>query len=171
MLVLFEAMLCKQRQSSLSVLRKMRRPPFDVCAFRNKNWIIISSESLVPGDLISLQLNSDSTIETVVPCDCILLAGSCIVNEAMLTGESIPHLKGGSLMSSEPISSIDIDSSDPIMKKVLLLGGTIILQAAGPETIDGMNIPRPPERGCIAVVVRTGFGTVQVLEMLILVYF
>lgn len=30
-----------------------------------------------------------------MPCDCILVEGSCIVNESMLTGEALPILKTG----------------------------------------------------------------------------
>lgn len=46
-----------------------------------------NSNEIVPGDLIEVQ--NDWT----VPCDCILLNGSAIVNESMLTSESIPIIK------------------------------------------------------------------------------
>lgn len=48
----------------------------------------IMSADLIPGDVI--ELNADTGI---LPCDLILLTGSAVVNEAMLTGESAPVLK------------------------------------------------------------------------------
>lgn len=41
----------------------------------------------MPGDIIEIEDN------TITPCDIILLNGSCVMNEAMLTGESIPTIK------------------------------------------------------------------------------
>jgi cation-transporting P-type ATPase 13A2 len=41
----------------------------------------------VPGDVMEIPENC------AIPCDICLLSGSCIVNEAMLTGESIPVIK------------------------------------------------------------------------------
>jgi magnesium-transporting ATPase (P-type) len=47
----------------------------------------ISSTQLVPGDVVKVPEN------TQMPCDLVLLSGSAIVNEAMLTGESVPVIK------------------------------------------------------------------------------
>lgn len=65
-------------------------PPTFVKVYRQKKWISIQSYELVPGDLISLGRGSS---EFVCPADILLLSGSCVVNEAMLTGESTPRLK------------------------------------------------------------------------------
>jgi cation-transporting ATPase 13A2 len=47
----------------------------------------IPSEHLVPGDLISIKNM------TIMQCDAVLLNGNVIVNESMLTGESVPVTK------------------------------------------------------------------------------
>lgn len=47
----------------------------------------ISSIDLVPGDIIEVPEND------IMPCDLILLNGQAVMNESMLTGESIPILK------------------------------------------------------------------------------
>ena len=47
----------------------------------------IISEDLVPGDIIVIRGS------TTMQCDAVLLNGNVIVNESMLTGESIPVTK------------------------------------------------------------------------------
>lgn len=42
----------------------------------------IFSTDLVPGDVMVIPLNG-----TVMPCDAVLINGTCIVNESMLTGK------------------------------------------------------------------------------------
>ena len=47
----------------------------------------VNSDELVPGDIIEVPNRQ------TLPCDLILLQGSAVVNESMLTGESVPILK------------------------------------------------------------------------------
>jgi cation-transporting ATPase 13A2 len=47
----------------------------------------MESTELVPGDVVEIPENCS------MPCDLVVLTGSCIVNESMLTGESIPVIK------------------------------------------------------------------------------
>ena len=43
----------------------------------------ILSTDLVPGDLLVIPSNG-----TIMPCDAVLVSGTCIVNESMLTGKN-----------------------------------------------------------------------------------
>ena len=51
----------------------------------------LSSKELVPGDQVLFPTNGGYTVE----CDSVLVEGSAVVNESMLTGESIPVTKVG----------------------------------------------------------------------------
>ena len=44
---------------------------------------------MVPGDVLLLPTNGGYMME----CDAVLIEGTCVVNESMLTGESIPITK------------------------------------------------------------------------------
>ena len=51
---------------------------------RDSKEVQISIEDLVPGDILCIG-------EGPVPADCLLLEGSCVVNEAFITGEAVPQ--------------------------------------------------------------------------------
>ena len=65
-------------------------------------------------------------METTVPADILLVNGTCIVNEAMLSGESTPLLKE-SIQLLEPSENLDVDG---LHKNAVLFSGTKILQAS-----------------------------------------
>ena len=75
----------------------------------------IDSADLVPGDVIEIPEN------TAMPCDMILLTGSCIVNESMLTGESIPVIKNALPFSTKDVYDPENDT------KYTLFGGTKVI--------------------------------------------
>ena len=51
---------------------------------RDDKWIDVSAADLVPGDVVKLSLGS------VVPADARILDGSVLLDQSMLTGESVP---------------------------------------------------------------------------------
>ena len=75
----------------------------------------IDSDQLVPGDIIKIPES------IAMPCDLVLLTGTCIVNESMLTGESIPVIKN-QLPKTQDIYNSDSGS------KYTLFGGTNVIQ-------------------------------------------
>lgn len=98
----------------------------------------MDSSDLVPGDVIEVPAGR------ILPCDLILLTGSAIVNEAMLTGESIPVMKASlPVIHSEFYSTVNTT-------KYTLYGGTNVIQtrAVGNEPV-------------FALVTRTGFLTTK----------
>ena len=59
-----------------------------------------------------------------IPCDLLLLRGTCIVNEAMLSGESTPLLKE-SVELREGTDKLDMNGAD---RNSVLFSGTKALQ-------------------------------------------
>jgi cation-transporting P-type ATPase 13A2 len=59
----------------------------------------MSSADVVPGDFVRLPAED---AHAAVPCDCVLVRGACLVNEAMLTGESVPTTKTAVVLEALP---------------------------------------------------------------------
>ena len=66
----------------------------------------LSSLDLVPGDFVLFPTTGGYTVE----CDAVLVEGSCVVNESMLTGESIPVTKVKLLSSGIFRGSLNINT-------------------------------------------------------------
>ena len=107
--------------SNLKSIRKISKYSIKVKIYQkndSNNYEILEKDSteLVPGDIFELPEDGNA-----MPCDCILLSGSIIINEAMLTGESTPIMK-----THLPNLKQDFDEENDI--KYFLFAGTKIVQ-------------------------------------------
>ncbi|XP_072334439.1 polyamine-transporting ATPase 13A2 isoform X2 [Scyliorhinus torazame] len=100
---------------------------------------MVNSQDLVPGDCIMIPEDGMQ-----VPCDAALLTGECMVNESMLTGESMPVMKTS-------IPDQDVNYSSEEHKRHTLFCGTEVLQSKNYSM----------DQQVVAVVVRTGFCTAK----------
>ncbi|KAM7083750.1 polyamine-transporting ATPase 13A2 isoform 1-T1 [Ciconia maguari] len=123
-----------QNMARMSVSVRVRRP--------SGEEMVVSSADLVPGDCISLPADG-----MLVPCDAALLTGECMVNESMLTGESVPVMKTPLPAGSQAAGTI---YSPEEHRRHTLFCGTQIIQA---RSYVG--------REALAVVTRTGFCTAK----------
>ncbi|EEC79200.1 hypothetical protein OsI_19908 [Oryza sativa Indica Group] len=151
MLFLFESTMAKNRLKTLTELRRVKVDNQIVATYRCGKWVRIPGTELLPGDIVSIG-RSVSGEDRSVPADMLLLAGSAIVNEAILTGESTPQWKV-SVAGRGPEETLSVKRD----KNHILFGGTKILQHTPDKSI---NL-RAPDGGCIAFVLRTGFETSQ----------
>uniref|UniRef100_A0A8C3K5N5 Cation-transporting ATPase n=1 Tax=Calidris pygmaea TaxID=425635 RepID=A0A8C3K5N5_9CHAR len=103
----------------------------------------LESRYLVPGDMFLLDGKKLS-----LPCDAVLIDGSCVVNEGMLTGESIPVTKTPLPLTESPMPWKTHSMED--YRRHVLFCGTEVIQT------------KPTGRGpARAVVLQTGFNTAK----------
>ncbi|KAF9998130.1 hypothetical protein BGZ65_006344, partial [Modicella reniformis] len=144
-------------------MRTMSRFTCNVKVYRTGRWRYVGSEELVPGDVFEI---TDSEL-SVFPCDAILLTGDCIVNESMLTGESVPVSKIP--VTERALEMLDLSLSNipsDIARHFLFSGTKIVRARPGAGTMKNLSpsdaeygMTQPP-RG-LAMVVRTGFNTTK----------
>ena len=161
MILGFEATVVFSRIKSLSALRGMGNAKRKMMVYRYGSWRKVWTTELLPGDILSLTRvihkgkkntnNTDIAASTdvqskktasnvhnaeddgdVVPADVLLLRGSTVVNEASLTGESVPQMKEGihELVEGE---TLDMKTRH---KTHVLYAGTKMLQCKGVETVE-----------------------------------
>ncbi|ROT36098.1 ATPase [Sodiomyces alkalinus F11] len=159
MLVTFESTVVWQRQRTLNEFRSMSIKPYEIYAYRAGKWTEIMSDKLLPGDLVSVGRTKE---DSGVACDMLLVEGTAIVNEAMLSGESTPLLKESIQLrpADTPIEPEGLD------KNAFLWGGTKVLQVTHgnpdePKPKLASGVPPPPDNGAMAIVHKTGFETSQ----------
>ncbi|EGS20971.1 cation-transporting ATPase-like protein [Thermochaetoides thermophila DSM 1495] len=131
-------------------LREMSRFECEVRVFRGGFWRTFPSSDLVPGDVYEV---SDPSL-TQIPADSLLLTGDCIVNESMLTGESVAVSKtpatNETLAKLNPAASTFSHDVD----KHFLYCGTKLIRAR-------QRLADTDEAAAVALVVRTGFNTTR----------
>ncbi|CAD6973738.1 unnamed protein product [Tilletia controversa] len=153
-----------ETKQTVARMREMSRFECEVRVWRGGVWKMMSSQELVPGDIYDV---AESGL-LFFPADSVLLSGDAIVNESMLTGESVPVSKtpiddeGIQLLQGRG-SDISID-----LAKHFLFSGTRIIRI---RPSGGLVPPNAPthggldaeidEVGAMAMVVRTGFDTTK----------
>ncbi|EIW62465.1 Ca-transporting ATPase [Trametes versicolor FP-101664 SS1] len=140
-----------ETKQTIARMREMSKFVCTVRVYRDGSWSECDSSSLVTGDIVDLLEPPLATL----PADMFLLSGDAIVNESMLTGESVP-------VSKVPIKSEDLakwrGTTDVAgeMAKSFLYAGTRVVRIRGATSLDGR-----PGAPALGLVVRTGFYTTK----------
>lgn len=140
-----------ETRSTMRRLREISRFECDVRVLRNGFWRHVSSSELVPGDVYEV---TDPALNQF-PCDSLLISGDCIVNESMLTGESVPVSKVPATNETLSMLNLSAPSIRSELVRHFLFCGTKIVRARRPQ--DGKD----DEAVGLAMVLRTGFNTTK----------
>jgi magnesium-transporting ATPase (P-type) len=142
--IVFQVLLVRGEQKKInsmadSSLVTVFRKKKDKLAMRDAYYEDkVDSTRLVPGDII--YINPDEK----VPCDLILLDGQALIDESLLTGESVPMLK-------TPVPRNEALFSDQ-NKEYIIYAGTYAI-----TSVSSTNKDQPAK----AMVFQIGFGTTK----------
>ncbi|SZF04185.1 unnamed protein product [Blumeria hordei] len=139
------------RSQSMKRLSEITKLECDVRVLRNSFWRYVEASDLVPGDIFEV---TDPALKQF-PCDSILLSGDCVVNESMLTGESVPVSKIPARDETLRALNLNAPSISPEVARHFLYGGTKIVRARRPQD------HREDEAVALAMTVRIGFNTTK----------
>ena len=161
MLVVFESTVVYQRLRNIDEFRTMAVTAVPVQVYRNGTWMEIPSDQLLPGDICSFEFKGEG--EFTVPADMLLLGGAaCIVNEAMISGESTPLMKEPVFDGRNPMESLSCPDGDGPDRAHVLFAGTKVMQMTETSIKASLGVTDPPgQTRVIVFVMRTGFGTLQ----------
>lgn len=140
-----------ETRSTMKRLREISRFECDVRVLRDGFWSYIGSGQLVPGDIYEV---TDPNLAQF-PSDSLLLSGDCIVNESMLTGESVPVSKIPATDDTLRDMNLSASQVTPEIARHFLFCGTKVIRARKPQD------DRDEEAVALALVVRTGFDTTK----------
>ena len=186
---MFESTTVYQRLRTMKTLSGMSTKPYAVWVYRSSIWVQISTLDLLPRDIVSLKRTyikpkpppktpaaaADGTAappakkaappagpaaSDVVPCDAVILRGSAVVNEATLTGESVPLMKDA-LVCKPGSADRDLEMDGEHRVHVLFSGTSLVSSNGGAAETGPDGLPNPPDGGCVCRVLRTGFSSSQ----------
>ncbi|KAH9909822.1 hypothetical protein F4778DRAFT_712940 [Xylariomycetidae sp. FL2044] len=140
-----------ETRATMRRLREISRFECDVRVLRDGFWAHVSSSDLVPGDVYEV---GDPSL-TQFPSDSLLLTGDCIVNESMLTGESVPVSKTPATDETLQFMNLSASTVSSETARHFLFCGTKIIRARRPQENSD------DEAVALAMVVRTGFNTTK----------
>ncbi|OEH76705.1 P-type ATPase related protein [Cyclospora cayetanensis] len=115
LLVVVEAQTALKHKRELMRVRDMQRKPPPVYVHRKHcssgssgssgkcTWRLVDSSELLPGDIFCWEVHAGRVGGLLAPADALLLQGTAVVDESLLTGEAIPQAKAGlSLTAADP---------------------------------------------------------------------
>ncbi|RCN41221.1 P-type ATPase [Ancylostoma caninum] len=124
-----------QTRSQEKKLLSMVQSSNDVDVLRADGVKTISSEELVPGDIFLVPAHGG-----VMQCDAVLMNGTAIVNESMLTGESVPITKVVSLTAVHDDDEYERFSFEKHSKHILYCGTHVLQTRTAYSTLKGQLV-------------------------------